>query len=938
MPRACARPNPPRRAFSDRAERGTNGPSARIVDAALAGCVFVVPFLMAGQHPLGEAVLVVLSLIAVIAWAVGQASYRRAPFRPAVPMLLLLAGVVVSAVQLIPLPEPLLNAISPKIADLLPLWHSQANLSARLGTWQTVSLTPAATRDGLILLSAYLVLFLVTVQRIERLEDVERLLRWCATAASSTAVFALVQLLTSNGKFFWFYEHPYWDTLHVTKGSFTNQNHFAQFLALGTGPLLWWIQDAFRKHRASHEAPPRSFAATRPEHDLKGYVLALSLALLLFAGMLSLSRGGMAAIALAASVSGAVCWRASARNKKLVAILAAAGILVALSLNVFGLDRVSTRLEDLQSCSAERLDRGQGRQSIWAAAVRAIPEFAALGTGVGSHAEVYPIYYPNTAGEVNMEFTHAVSGYLQPALETGCTGLLLVLAGIACGGFWCVGGLIRAPSARIVSCVGAVTGSLAATVAHALVDFSWCIPACMVMVIVLSACAARLWRFASIPLGLRSVVPSGHPRDVPPAARFADESTVASHSGWMLPRFVYLLAAVVLLPAGAWMIKSEIQAALAEPAWDNYRKSRMAVDYERELAPEATPDATRHAVAQKAEEQRIDRLETVLRWRPDFARAHLDLAECYLRLFDTIQTDSENPMSLANVRDAALRSRFPSREALDAWLDRAVGEHARYLDLALRHVHRALALCPVQGRGYLYLAELCFLENAGENWKAACIEQALRVRPFDGEVLYAGATEALLAGDYDRWLELARRSFQSGRRHQRRLIADLIGRTPAEVLEDMIRVVVREFHPDLEAMRTLCESARGRGRPEQLVWLRHRCAEQAESDAKSTRGENAARLWNEARQFHAAIGDAARAFECAKSAVASNPDSFEARYGLGLTLLEQGRPDEAEPHLRWCLQQRPNDARAEAKWKEAFKGRLDQQPETAAHRDGHRRT
>jgi tetratricopeptide (TPR) repeat protein len=307
-------------------------------------------------------------------------------------------------------------------------------------------------------------------------------------------------------------------------------------------------------------------------------------------------------------------------------------------------------------------------------------------------------------------------------------------------------------------------------------------------------------------------------------------------------------------------------------------------------------------------------------------------------LFDSIQADSDNPMSLANVRDAALRSRFSSREALDAWLGRAIGGHARYLDLALQHVHRALALSPLQGRGYVYLAELGFLENAGEGWKAACLEQALRVRPFDGEVLYAGATEALLAGDYDRWLELARRSFQSGRRHQRRLIADLIGRTPPEALEDMIQVVVREFHPDLAALRELCARARGRGRPEQLVWLERRCAEQAESDAKLARGEDAARLWNEARQFHASIGDAARASECARSAVAADPSSFAARYGLGLTLLEQGHPDEAETHLRWCLQRRPNDSEVEAKWKEALKGRLDREHETATRKDDHRRT
>jgi tetratricopeptide (TPR) repeat protein len=381
---------------------------------------------------------------------------------------------------------------------------------------------------------------------------------------------------------------------------------------------------------------------------------------------------------------------------------------------------------------------------------------------------------------------------------------------------------------------------------------------------------------------------------------------------------------------------------MAEPAWDAYRKSRIAADKSPEPKKsedsKTTDAAEASRGAQEAEAQRIGWLRDVVAWQPDRARAHLELAQCYLRLFDMIQAESENPMSLGNVRDASLRSRFPSREALDAWLGRAVGKHARYLDLALWHVRRAVTLCPLQGRAYLYLAELCFLENAGEEWKGACIEQALRVRPFDGEVQYAAAMEALLAGDYDRWLLLARQSFQCGRHHQRKLIADLIGRAAPEVLEEVIQVIVREFQPDLEALRTVCAAAEARGQPEQLVWLWRHCAERAEADAKSSRGEAAALLWSEARQRYAAIGDSIRAAECAQSAVASDPQNFEARYGLGLTLLADGRPAEAEPHLRWCRERRPNDSGVETKWKEAFKGRLDGQPETATRRADPRRS
>ena len=70
-------------------------------------------------------------------------------------------------------------------------------------------------------------------QRIRHVEDVERLLRWCALSAVIMASFGIVQLLAGNGKFFWFYEHPFTTTCDGAKGSFSNRNHFAQFLALG---------------------------------------------------------------------------------------------------------------------------------------------------------------------------------------------------------------------------------------------------------------------------------------------------------------------------------------------------------------------------------------------------------------------------------------------------------------------------------------------------------------------------------------------------------------------------------------------------------------------------------------------------------------------------------------------------------------------------------
>ena len=126
-------------------------------------------------------------------------------------------------------------------------------------------------------------------------------------------------------------------------------------------------------------------------------------------------------------------------------------------------------------------------------------------------------------------------------------------------------------------------------------------------------------------------------------------------------------------------------------------------------AGSADPDAdvtTSPQTSLAAEEKQWAELDEAARQWPDDARTNFELAGCCLRLFELHQQDAVNVMSLGQIRDAAVESHFSSRQALDEWLARAVGEHVKYLDAALQHTHRALALCPLLGEGYLYLGEL----------------------------------------------------------------------------------------------------------------------------------------------------------------------------------------------------------------------------------------
>ena len=284
----------------------------QVVDGCLAGVIFFVPLLMGGRHAIGQLALTALAVAAAWAWAVRQCFSDNPAWRPARATGLLLVGLTLVALQCVPLPPQAIAWLAPHTAAILPLGNATCTAATGLGAWHYASFTPAETQAGLVLFLDFALLFFVAAQRLQHIEDVERVLRWCAVSAACMAVFGIVQFLTSNGNYFWFYEHPGTTTSDATHGSFSNRNHFAHFLALGTGPLIWWLQDVSRRTRTLRRGTQAAITGLGAMPDATNtYLLPLALGIVLFAGLMSLSRGGITVIFLAAIVSTAICYWAS---------------------------------------------------------------------------------------------------------------------------------------------------------------------------------------------------------------------------------------------------------------------------------------------------------------------------------------------------------------------------------------------------------------------------------------------------------------------------------------------------------------------------------------------------------------------------------------------------------------------------------------------------
>jgi hypothetical protein len=217
----------------------------------LLALVAMSPWPFGSANPGGQFVLA-LGLFALIALWVAHGVYtRRLAYCSDAISVCLLGLVIVTAIQLIPLPESIARVISPKAVEwrraLVPETAEQLpgeaeSAIAPRSAWIRLSVAPTATED---LLLQFLAAFLIYAVARNFAFDRRALgrLAWVGFATGvALALVALAQHLSGER------ERIYWrfDTGGPVFGSFVNKNHFAfqinLFAGLGIGLFLMVAQ------------------------------------------------------------------------------------------------------------------------------------------------------------------------------------------------------------------------------------------------------------------------------------------------------------------------------------------------------------------------------------------------------------------------------------------------------------------------------------------------------------------------------------------------------------------------------------------------------------------------------------------------------------------------------------------------------------------------
>ena len=892
----------------------------RVVDGLIAALIFVLPFIMGGREAWGHWFLITTAFLLATAWS-AYAVLSGARYAFSWLEYFFLAGLAIAWFQVQSQSPETLQAFSPEYTRLLSFWpETQPADSA----WTSLSFTPRETRHGFWVFVAYSLIGIVVFQRARTMRDCERLLKYVGTSGLAMTVFGLWQWGLSNGNFFWFYEHPYTDTTVHLKGAFTNRNHFAQFLTLSLGPLLWWLVSEARslfngtatpastfsfgrkqnrkKKTKRRELPPvQSPNANKFDRMISLPIVGLLAAVCLvgIAVLMSLSRGGMIALFSVCLISGLGLWRGLKMGSAAVVVVMGGSVLFLTLLAFTDQTELQTKIDQLLSSDADEIDSGGVRRAIWAADARIIRQFPWFGTGVGSHRDVYPLYMDNYADHASAVMTHAESSFVHLALETGLigfgvltVGLLLFLARLAVGYF---GNSVEKQACTVIVLACAVGGIL-----HGIVDFIWYAPAIVVTSLVLVA------------VGIRT------------SSRHFD--TPSSNQGLWFPRMAWATFGGCCLIGLATVQADLFQRIDGEKHW--YASLRIRLDTfdddEEQLSESDEGDAivlkegvdlhltpeekevdeakllARRITAQKEFlTKRIRHLAASLKAYPEQHRIQLAMAEQVIKLFDVLQIDGDLPFSLSMLRDAA-SSGFETVDELQAWLNNNCEGRAKLLLLASHLSKQSLSECPIQGYAYLNLMKVAFTEGQTAPDHQHLIDQALMVRGHDPRIRLAVGKEALVAGDQKRALDLFQTVFHSNQRFRLEIIQQWASGTHAEFF-------LAQFKPNGEELEDLLIVYDHLERERDANVILQRLVEVLPVEAPEIEDEDE-RLDSLMKAYGAArrLEQLETSVALLQTTIGEFPFAFEPRYHLGMTLVELERGDEAMEHLKWCYDQDPS--------------------------------
>jgi len=327
--------------------------------------------------------------------------------------------ILVAIFQLIPLPSGAVGIISPGTEAVKKELLGDLPNSGELLSSITLSFYANATKHDLRLVLAVAAVFVVVLNVFRRPDSIKRLLLAISIIGGGIALLALAQDLFGNGKIYWTVD-SYGEAF---SGPFVCHSHYGQFMNLSIGAALGLIMVKLHEAFTGRKVTPPVVAEylSSPQARII-WILIFTLILGVSTLFVSLTRGGMISMLIAGAFTTLVISsRQPLKGRGWVMALMALGAFICVL--YIGFDAVYDRLATLRE-----LHEYHGRWQIVKDIAVAWTKFPVLGTGLGTHEVVYPMFDRSTISSLA---AYAENEYAQTAEETGFVGLtVLVIFGI----------------------------------------------------------------------------------------------------------------------------------------------------------------------------------------------------------------------------------------------------------------------------------------------------------------------------------------------------------------------------------------------------------------------------------------------------------------------------------------------------------------------------
>jgi O-antigen ligase len=454
-------------------------------DCLSAGClVCILAALVFAPLAFGAVEPWAFSIIAVLAYSALALALARSIVAGEVRELLtpVLAPAVFAVglvgLQCVRWPAWLLGALSPQSLAL----HRGAELVGGPATAFAPSLYPHATHEALLLIGAYVALFVATYDWVRERRHVTRLAGAIVATGFAVALLGIAQKLSGTKGIYWLRQPVHGGSIF---GPFVSRNQYAAYanvcLFTGLGLLVARGAGAARSLRHWREGMERSVSGRLHQN----FVLAFAIGLIGGSVFLSMSRGGILAMLLAFAAVFAALGAASMGRKK--GRYVAAGIIAILGwVTYLGWEPVVRRLATLGG--SEVHPQAAWRLMMLRDAWRMGWDFPLTGSGAGTFLSVYPLYRTLPTRAVT-DSPH--NEYMHVFAETGLPGLLALAALIVLFYAIVVRGMRRRRNPFARGYLAAGLGAPVAVTLHSMVDFPMRAPALAATVAVAAALMCR---------------------------------------------------------------------------------------------------------------------------------------------------------------------------------------------------------------------------------------------------------------------------------------------------------------------------------------------------------------------------------------------------------------------------------------------------------------